>query len=236
MTFCHHSVIQPFVGLLAEHVPQKHQLINARGFVGSAQPFQSIRILCHLWRHDVFACRVLARVLSRVRRRSRGLVVDVVSGFQHANFRPMMVFARCAWASHASSAPISTLGASGGFSSATRVAQSWWHRFAEHLNRCCSHAPWLPPLASPIPSALTSSLFDHLVALLLLSPSDGRLHCSRIPSICPRHSALCMSIPLEQRVQPIVRPCSLTRASVTYHRFFLCPLVPASRLQVPRQC
>ena len=46
-----------------------------------------------------------------------------------------------------------------------------------------------------------------------------RLCCSRIPSIRPRHSALCVPIPFEQRRQPIGRPCSLTRHSVTYHRF-----------------
>ena len=46
-----------------------------------------------------------------------------------------------------------------------------------------------------------------------------RLCCSKIPSNRPQHSALCMPVPLEQREQPIVRPCSLTKTSVTYQRF-----------------
>ena len=70
-TFCHHSVIQPCAGVLAVHVPQRHQLIDARGFVSSAQSFQSIQILCHFRRHNVLVCCVLTRRLSRVRRRSR---------------------------------------------------------------------------------------------------------------------------------------------------------------------
>ena len=53
---------------------------------GFAQRFQSIQLLCHFWRHSVFVCCVLVRFLRRVRRRSWGLVVDVVLCFQHAQF------------------------------------------------------------------------------------------------------------------------------------------------------
>ena len=68
---CHQSFIQWFVGLFAVHTPQRQQLIDTRSSVDSTQRLQSVLLLCHFWRHDVTACRILARCLSRVRRRSR---------------------------------------------------------------------------------------------------------------------------------------------------------------------
>ena len=109
------------------------------------------------------------RGLSQVRRLSQSPVVNVVLGFQHAYFQTH----NCLCPLDESSAPISSSGASGGFSSAACVAPVLVASFAEHLTRCCSRAASLALLASPIPLALSSSLFGHLVALLLVSASHG---------------------------------------------------------------
>ena len=79
-TFCHHSVIQPFVGFLAVHVPQGYHSSSTLGGFVTAQHFPSIQPR-HFWRHNLLVCCVLARGLSRVRRRSWALVMDVVLRF-----------------------------------------------------------------------------------------------------------------------------------------------------------
>ena len=94
----------------------------------------------------------------------------------------MIVFARLTWASHGSSAPISTSGASGGFSAAIRAASFRW-----------TPDPLLPPYCVAGPVRFSYSI-------VVVRPPRGssssfgfiRLCCSRMPSIRPRQSALCL--------------------------------------------
>ena len=228
---CRHSLVELFVGLLAVHKRPRHQLVRTRGCARSPKHFQAVQLLRHFWRHNVSVCLVFARCTSQVRQRFRGLVEDVIRGFQHAyleaHYRlcPFDLGRTRIFSIHLDISPADSRQH---FSS----PQFWWHRLAEFQTHCCLRDAQVLS-ASPTPLALISSLCGHPVAHLLQLASYGSVAAGFLRSLHSTQRCVCRF-----RSSHAGNPsCDHARWPEPQSRTsaFVWPLVPAPCLRVPRQ-